>query len=61
MNSFFLAYVDTISQYSPSHINISISLKECFCLTFRCYLLLFIVILEYSESLVRLGTNFICI
>jgi len=35
MNSFFLAYVDTISQYLPTHINASLSLEECFCSTFR--------------------------
>jgi len=38
--SFFVAYVDMILQYPPFHINASISLEECFCLTFRYYLLL---------------------
>jgi len=55
MDSSFLAYVDTILHDLPTHINSSISLEECFCLT----VLIFIVILEHSESLSRLGNNFI--
>jgi len=35
MDLCFLAYVDTISQSLPIHINSLISLGECFCLTFR--------------------------
>jgi len=56
MNSSFLAYVDTISQYSPSHINASIHLKSVFVSrlgVIYCYSWIFRV-------LARLGTNFIC-
>jgi len=56
MNSSFPAYVDTISQYSPSHINALVSLEKCF---FVSCLGIIIVILEYSVSLARLGISFI--
>jgi len=34
MDLSFFAHVDAISRDSPTHINASISLEECFCLTF---------------------------
>jgi len=47
------AYVDTISQYTSTHINASISLEEWFGLTFRWYLLLFLNIQSLGTSWYR--------